>query len=70
MNLFSSRHLLTHTLIHTLRLCVGVPADALMQKRTIARGMKISAELAALVCLLMHGFLHVLDVKYMFKVVL
>lgn len=33
VTLSSSRHPLTHTLIHTLRLCVGVLADAVVQKK-------------------------------------
>lgn len=36
VTLFSDRQLLTHTLEHTLGCSVGVPGDALMQRRMSA----------------------------------
>lgn len=52
--LFSHRQLLTHTLAHILGFSVGVPDDALMQRRMSARGIKISIGLLA--CVFVCGF--------------
>lgn len=58
VTLFSDRQLLTHTLAHILRLYVGVPGDALMQKGMNARGIKIDIELFE--CAFVRELMHVL----------